>query len=490
MSNNNDKTEKIRYSNLVSVKTALCSVLLCLIVILSGCFKYQYVPKPINETQSLTDILAHDPADPAFKSFLDEHQFSNLAWPIKKWDLNSLMLTAIFFNPAIKVAKSELSMTQAAEITAGQRPNPGVGIPLEHHSETGESPWLIGLVSDFLFERADKIESRQKQAISKTQAAEINLEQQVWNTYSGLHQNLIEFYAATKQKELLQQQQELLSENLSLLERRQELGQVSQFEVSSVRLELQHIQLRVSDQDYEINNAFHNLIAETGLQVDKFKKSELDFSNLDSEFNSQQFDEVSLREEVLNHRFDVRIKLKEYEALEAALRLEIVKQYPDINLSPGFIFDQGDRIWTLGAAWILPLFHNNEGQIEEALAARQHLQAEFLQLQTSLLNELNRKRQNYLDKLNSYQNTLKLMDELTNRSEQIQKQFDLGYTDSLSVVRSKIELEKARQAIFAIKIDVLRAIEQLEQVSQNALHNNIDLKTLTTRLLNNTRQTK
>ena len=125
------------------------------------------------------------------------------------------------------------------------------------------------------------------------------------------------------------------------------------------------------------------------------------------------------------------------------------------------------------------MFHNNEGQIEEALAARQQLQAEFMQLQTSLINELSRKRQNYQDKLTSYKKALQLMDELTDRDKQIKKQFDLGYVDSLSVIRSKSEIEKAKQAVFAIKIDVLRAMEQLEQITQQPMDQKIDIKTLT-----------
>lgn len=478
MFHNNDKTVKISSSGQLLIQTGRW-VVLSLLVVLSGCIKYQYKPEPIDESLTLNTILNSDPRDGQFLKFLQLNNYPTDEWPIEKWDLQALTLASIYFNPAIKVAESELALQRAAEITAGQRTNPSVGIPLEHHSASGDSPWLIGIVTDFLFERADKREAIMQQAVSKKQAAEINLEQQVWSIYSELHKSLLDYYAAVKQKELLIVQQDLLKENLGLLERRQELGQVSQFELSSIRLELQHIQLRISDQDYVINDAFHSMVSNTGLQVDKFNKEEFVFSEMENEPVIDELDEATLREELLNNRFDIRVKLKKYEALEAALRLEIIKQYPDLNLSPGFIFDQGDKIWTLGATWILPLFHNNEGQIEEALAARQKLQAEFMQLQTSLINELSRKRQNYLDKLISYKKARQLMNELTDRDKQIRKQFDLGYADSLSVIRSKTEIEKARQAVFAIKMDVLRAGEQLEQITQQPMDKKIDIKTLT-----------
>ena len=478
MFHNNDKTVKISSLRQLLVQSGRWAVF-SMLVVLSGCIKYQYKPEPIDESLTLHAILNSDPRDGQFLKFLQLNNYPTNDWPIKKWNLQALTLASIYFNPAIKVAKSELALQSAAEITAGQRPNPSLGVPLEHHSASGDSPWLIGIVTDFLFERSDKREATMQQAEAKKHAAEINLEQQVWSIYSELHKSLLDYFAAVKEKELLIVQQDLLKENLGLLERRQELGQVSEFELSSIRLELQHIQLRISDQHYVINDAFHNMISNTGLQVDKFNKDSLVFSEMENELSKVNLDETTLREELLNNRFDIRIKLKNYEALEAALRLEIVKQYPDLNLSPGFIFDQGDKIWTLGASWILPLFHNNEGQIEEALAARQQLQAEFMQLQTSLINELSRKRQNYQDKLTSYKKALQLMDELTDRDKQIKKQFDLGYVDSLSVIRSKSEIEKAKQAVFAIKIDVLRAMEQLEQITQQPMDQKIDIKTLT-----------
>jgi outer membrane protein, heavy metal efflux system len=465
----NDKNQYICFSCLKSLQSIRWLVFLS-VFFLSACVKHQYVAEPIDQTRNVEEILIRDHQSQQFRSFLENNQYPQIDWPINKWDLNKLTLLAVFFNPEIQVAKSELAIQRASEIIAGQKPNPTVGIPIEHHDGSAESPWFIGLVTDFLFERSEKADAVMEQAVAKSNAAKIKLEQKVWYIYSELHKNLIEYFAAIKHKKLLNTQKDLLDENLALLTRRQELGQVSQFELSSVRLQLQHIQLQLSDQDYIINNAFHNLIAETGLQVDKFNQKDFDFSQIESGLDIVKLDEDSLRKDLLNNRFDVRIKLEEYDVLEAALKLEITKQYPDINLSPGFIFDQGSNVWALGASWVLPLFHNHEGEIEEALAKRTHMQAEFISLQTGLINELDRKYQNYVDKLTSYKNSLMILKELEDRTVQIQKQFDLGYSDHLALIQMQLEVEKARQAIFAIKVNVLQSLEQLENITQQALN--------------------
>lgn len=473
----NDNKPNACFSSQISIKPIHWLIFFA-VFFLSACVKHQYIAEPINTTKNHNEILIRDHHSEQFRAFLQRNQYPVNNWPITKWDLNGLTLAAIYFSPTIQVAKSELAIQSAGEIIAGQRPNPTIGIPLEHHSGSAESPWLIGLISDFLFERKDKRETLLQQASAKKNAAEIKLEQQVWSIYSDLHKNMIEYFAAIKQKELLLVQHDLLKENLMLLTRRQELGQVSQFELSSVRLELQHIQLRRADQNYVINNAFHNLIAVTGLQVDKFDKDSFEFNTIENGLELEQLNENQLRKELLNNRFDIRIKLKDYEVLEAALKLEIIRQYPDINLSPGFIFDQGSNVWALGASWVLPVFHNHEGEIEQALAKRTHLQAEFISLQTSLMNDLNRTHQNYIDRLASYKNSLSLLEEFEERSAQIKKQFDLGYSDHLSMVQVQLEVEKVRQAIFVVKVDVLRALEQLERTTQQPLQDERLVKTI------------
>lgn len=456
-------------NNATTALFKICLILSSALVI-SGCVNHTYVSEPVDTQQNYTDILLKQHDSQEFRQFLDQHQYTIKSWPITLWDLKALTLAAVYFNPEINVILAEVEVEKAGEIIATQRPNPSVNLPLENYSPSGDSPWFTGLVFDFLFERKEKRIAKAERAKAERLAIEIKLQNKIWTIYSNLHSNLIEYFFAIKQKEMLLNQRALLKENLVLLNRRKELGQVSQFELSRVRLEQQQLQLQLANQNYLINDAFHNLIAITGLLANKFNQTSIQFDSIQESLAAQLPDEIQLRKELLNNRFDIKRKLKEYEAFEASLKLEIAKQYPDLNLSPGFIFDQGQNVWSITASWVLPVFHNHEGEIEQALAKRKQMQAELIVMQTNLINDLNRKHQNYTDIIASYENSLALLRELEGRSNQIQKQFDLGYADQLSLIQVKLELEKAKQAVLAIKVGVLRAVKELERITQVPIH--------------------
>ncbi len=451
-----------------SPKPALRAVLVGAIF-LSACTSHTYQPESITPQLAAQerDELRHQ--DPVFKAFLEELQYPLPTWPLKRFDLAALTLAAIHFNPAVQLAQNRIDIARAGETIAGQRPNPTLNFP----DEPRDTADFYGLVVDFIFERKAKREARLAQAQAERAAAEFELAQQIWSIYSKLHRNLIEYYAAGQHSGMLNKQRAVIGESLHLLEQRVDAGQISEFEVSSLRLEQQQTALQLSNQQYMVNDARHRLIADTGLQADKFEEIEFVSSDLKQHLgaDAMAFDELQI--ELLHSRFDINQKLAEYQAYEESLKLEIEKQYPDVTLSPGLLFERGQSLWVLAASGTWPLFHNNDGQIQRALAERKRKQYEFIQLQTSLINELARKKQNYLDRLAAYEQSQQLFAALQTRGREIEKQFELGYSDQLKVLRSRLEIEKARQTMFQIELNVMRAAVQLERVTQSPMHASI-----------------
>jgi outer membrane protein TolC len=72
------------------------------------------------------------------------------------------------------------------------------------------------------------------------------------------------------------------------------------------------------------------------------------------------------------------------------LQLEIAKQYPDVRLSPGYQYDQGDNKWSLGLSVDLPILNQNQGPIAEAKARRHQAAAKFELVQAKVLAEIER----------------------------------------------------------------------------------------------------
>jgi outer membrane protein, heavy metal efflux system len=74
-------------------------------------------------------------------------------------------------------------------------------------------------------------------------------------------------------------------------------------------------------------------------------------------------------------------------AAESALKLEIAKQYPDVNFSPGYDYNSGQNRRQLGLNVELPL-NRNRGPIAEAEARRVTAEKRFLAQQAMVQSEL------------------------------------------------------------------------------------------------------
>ena len=470
MSNNKQSKSRLGLrSDLTSSSNHLLAAIFAGVSLLTACTTQNYQAAPLSPQQLTQHRVALDHRDPAFRSYLEEHNYPLESWPLKRFDLAALTLAAMHFNPSVQLARGRIDVARAGETIAGQRPNPTLNFP----DEPRDTADFYGLVIDFIFERKAKREARQAGAQAERKAAEFALAQRAWSIYSKLHANLIEYYAAVHVSGLVENQHSILEESLRLLEQRVDVGQASQFELSSLRLELQQTALLLSNQQYLSNDALHRLITDTGLQVDKFEPNDFIFTDLQQHLQPDAIELEQLQTELLHSRFDIKQMLAEYQAYEAGLKLEIEKQYPDVTLSPGLLFEQGQALWVLAAAGTFPLFHNNDGQIQQALAERKRKQYEFIRLQTSLINELARRKQNYQDRLIAYGKSRQLVSILEARGVEIEKQFKLGYSGKLTLLRSRLEIEKARQAMFRIEVDVMRAAAQLEAVTQSPMHTRI-----------------
>lgn len=448
---------------------------LLVLMLVAACAKQQYQAEPLEPDNIALEILSRDIQQPAFRQFMQEHGYVDGV--LQAWDFNSLLLSAFYFNPDIRLAQAQLELRQAEELTAAQRANPVLGIPLEHHSDTagGKSPWLIGLLFDFVYERKGKRQARTERAKALTEAARIKLEETAWNLRSELRSAFINYFAVVKRQGFLQAEFDALNQAVNLLQRREELGQASNFEVSKTRLELQQLKLQMMKQKVLLDDALYTLLGLAGLPVATFARTNISFSDIDISAVPGKVSVLHLQDIALHERFDVRRSLFEYTAAEQALKLEIEKQYPDISLSPGFIFDQDDKIWALSGAWILPLFHNNEGPISEALARRKIKQVKFIQMQTKIINDIAKYQNRHLKLMDSLRESNSIMEQMQSRTMQIKKQFELGYTDQLVLIRSNLETLKFEQALFNIKLEAFLTLQKLEDILQHPVESEPDI---------------
>src|SRR5450631_1865505 len=115
------------------------------ILSLAGCAAQRYRAAPIVVSDTASRFESRNLGDTGLQSFEEKNLgYPMSPWPPKSWDLQTLSLAALYFNPALDLARARVATADGAIVTASARPNPTFdlvpGVP---------APYL--LTQDFLF---------------------------------------------------------------------------------------------------------------------------------------------------------------------------------------------------------------------------------------------------------------------------------------------------------------------------------------------------
>jgi outer membrane protein TolC len=176
------------------------------------------------------------------------------------------------------------------------------------------------------------------------------------------------------------------------------------------------------------------------------------------------------RRAVLFHRADLLGSLAEYDAAQAALQLEIAKQYPDIHLGPGYTYDTGTNRIGFGLSGItLPIFDRNEGGIAQAEAKRKEAAARTAALQDAIINDLDHALAHYQASLDALRlSTLRLSTAQKQMSSQAAT-FTVGTTDRLSLAQANADYQTSTMDHLNAVIRAQQAVGALEDSMQRPL---------------------
>lgn len=389
--------------------------------------------------------------------------------PIKQWGARELTLCALFFHPQLDVARAQWQAAKAAEITAGQRPELGMSGLLENHSRTdgGLTPWTYGLAIDIPIETSSKGQARIDRARSLSEVARIGIAESAWQVRSRLLGSLNDYQASLRQTQILQKELDLHNEVVAILEARLSAGFISNIELSNARLARQKIQQSLAVENGRLPELRAVVANNAGLSTEAF--NQLTLTSPDNLNQLARYSSEQIQKAALLNRLDIRAALARYAAAEAKLRLEIAHQYPDIVLTPGYTYDQGDHIWSLGISSLLTLLNKNTGLIAEARALREVEGAQFEALQAKVIGELEQARVHYFATLDELDKARQLQTARQTGFKEIEKQFNAGFSDRLELTSARLENLVATQNVLDADFKVVRAISTLEDAMQRPL---------------------
>src|SRR6185437_7911109 len=112
---------------------------------LSACVSYH--AQPLHPRQSARTFAARRLDAPALKDAVTQLLPEAPAqWPPPKWTRADLLAVALIDNPRLAVARADVGRALAHQITAGEAPNPTIGLQSEYALH--DTPWLYGIAFD------------------------------------------------------------------------------------------------------------------------------------------------------------------------------------------------------------------------------------------------------------------------------------------------------------------------------------------------------
>lgn len=434
-------------------------------MLLGACALQRYEPRPLDLSQNEAAYVVRTPDDDAVRVALAQHGVDVSQWPLPLWHLDQLIWLAFELHPELALARGEVAVAHAGVDSAAARSNPGLDFTLQHHTQDATSPWSIGLALDLPITGASRRHAQVAKAEALDRAAAWDAAQTAWQIRSRLRTSLLNVARTQGLRDELQRENDLRREESALFERRLELGAATAGDLALAHMREADAARSVRQADAALAQARSALATALGIAPEHLDRMNIAFDSTPSSPPDAQ----ALQRSALHDRLDVRGALERYAAADAALQLEIAKQVPQFSLRPGYLWDQGDNVWSLGAALALPLFDRNRGPIAEAIARRTAEAARVTQLQAQAIARLH---QAHLDadaaraEMRASEEEAARAAELAERSEH---RFERGDADRLERVQSRIARRLAQRRVVETRSAYDLALVQLEDAVQRPL---------------------
>jgi outer membrane protein TolC len=308
------------------------------------------------------------------------------------WDAEALSALALQRHPALAVARAELRAAEAVALVARERAGLGAELTAEHHSEDGRSssPWSLGIAVDVLLGGGPRRAALGEQADALAREAVEQAALAAWSVRQRVHSASRELALAERRRAAAEALRATRAEQLAAQQSRLAAGAADARDLALARQAEAEAAQAEAESRLAARAARARLAEATGLPLAALAALPL---ALDASLaEPPALAPIDLQRAALQNRLDLRAALARHDAAEAALRVELARQWPELTLKPGVAWDQGDRVWSLGLGLVLPPGGANRAAIDAALAQRE-LQARRVEaLQAAALARLDAAR--------------------------------------------------------------------------------------------------
>lgn len=437
----------------------------------AGCTREVHRPQPIDAAASAAAYEARTLADPGLRDYLKAQGLGVDPWPRTTWDLEALAAAAVYLHPDVELARSRARLAAAEKATSTTRPPITLTVrpELNNKVEHGETPWGLGVLAGLPFDLGDKRGARTAQLARLEEAAQLEVAVAGWRVRSRLRRHLVDLYVAETTLHALEAEQAARNRLLALLEKRLAVGYAGAGEIGALQVKVAEGELALRRATVRREQAFAGVAEAVGVLPERLQPVRLDFTAVAGAVRPPAGDDV--RRTALLHRIDLRRKLADYAAAEAAVKLEVARQYPDITLIPGYFWDTNDAIWSIALSAFVPPRARTRALIREAEARREVEGHAFVALQASVISEASAAAARYRQAYAVHEAARRQIEVAAARRTQVARQFDRGHADRVELVQAELDAATVDRAASVALLELQQGLSALEDALQRPLDN-------------------
>ena len=440
-----------------------------LLAVAAGCGSQTYRAKPLQPEVTAQAFVDRSLADQRLHAYGRAQGIATDAWPPPRWSLAQLTMVAMFFHPDIEVARARARVSMAETQTSRTRPPITINARPEYNTKVGDgaTPWGLGVVVGLPIDIGGKRAARTAQLEQLEAAATTDVGVAAWRVRSRLRRHFVDLYAARQQVRALEAEQEQRRILLALYEKREQAGYAAASEAAAQRLRLAEADVAIRRAAIRRDQALAGVAEAVGVPLAALDRVELDFDSLAAA--TAPADTDSVRRAALRNRIDLRRKLDEYAAAEAAVRLEIARRYPDLILAPGYFWDVDHGLWSIAFLALGAPSARTDALVREAEARRDVEEKAFLALQANVIAEAAGAVARCQRAREAEIAAQAQIEQAQARARQVERQFERGQADRVELVQARTDALGAERIALAVMLESQQARSALEDAVQRPL---------------------
>jgi outer membrane protein TolC len=430
-----------------------------LLLALGGCKSYERSTLDLDRTQREFLLRALD--GPVLEEMNARAQASPGATAFDPSDGLSLAeaeAIALVFNRDLRTARLAAGVTQASAENGGLWRDPTLGVDLTQ-IVSGASQGLEAIVTvGFTLPISGRLEL-EKERLGAEHAAELaRVAAHEWQTIAALRRAWTERAGIAREVEAARDVLGRVEQVTAIVDRMEQAGELARIEARLFRIEDAKLRSRLASLESDLARASHAVEAILGLPPTAGRAFSGEFAS-STRAAAEGRDAVLAAIAATNPA--VLAARADYEIAERTLEEEIRKQWPDLDLAPGYGEQDGDRQFVLGIGVVLPVLNGNRAGIAVAEAGREaargRVEAELQRVLGALLAAEERLAQS-VSRRDALERTLVPLVEA--QYEETRAVARLGEVKTLVLLESlKQQLEARNELIAARRDEALAAID-------------------------------